>query len=232
MPADCTCPTHGIYPYRKRILLAGLTTFIVLSPLFHGRGIGDIAIAVAGSLLVGSCTLSIPGGINPRRNSVIWGAFCLVLQIVSAVQPDSVRLANLSHLTTILLLSYVVYLVGLRILASHNVGPEQVSGGVSVYLLLALVFARGFHLLESIAPGSLRNQTSGLPASFHDVLYFSFCTVTTVGYGDIVAVTPAAKSVAMFEAIVGVFYLAILISRLTSLYDSSERISSADADSR
>ena len=55
-----------------------------------------------------------------------------------------------------------------------------------------------------------------------DVVFFSFMTLTTVGYGDITPVSPEARLVALFEAVAGVFFLAFLVARLVALYRADE----------
>lgn len=72
-------------------------------------------------------------------------------------------------------------------------------------------------LLEKIQPGSIINNMSGI-INLSDLLYFSYITLTTLGYGEIVPVTAAARSLAIIEAIIGVMYIAIIISRLVGLF--------------
>lgn len=212
-----------MFQHRKKVLLAGLTFFLMLSPLFQDSALGVIALSVGAALLMTSCALSLPGGIAPRKTVVVLAFVCLGIQIWSANHRREMWPEVFSDLGTAALLTFVSYLVSIRILRAKSIGSEQISGAISVYLLLAMVFARFYHLLEMAQPGSFLNQTSKLPPTYHDFIYYSFVTVTTVGYGDIVAANPAAKSLAMLEAIVGVFYLATLISRLTSLYQPSAK---------
>jgi hypothetical protein len=65
------------------------------------------------------------------------------------------------------------------------------------------------------------HQGTNLPISkLSDFYYFSFITLATVGFGDIVAVNPFCKSVVMLEGIIGIFYIAILVARLVSIFVS------------
>jgi len=76
-------------------------------------------------------------------------------------------------------------------------------------------------LIERLHPGSFfinPAYRTGTPIDGSDFLYYSYTTLTTLGYGDIVPVTSQARSVSIVEAIIGVMYLAIIISRLVGLY--------------
>ncbi len=223
MRTDCSCPDHWLFRHRKKSLLAGLTLFLVLSSLFQDSALGVIALSLGATLLMTTCALSLPGAIAPRKAIVGLAFVCLGVQVWSANHRREMWPEVCSDVGTASLLVFVSYLVSIRVMRAKSIGSEQICGAISVYLLLALVFARFYHLLEMVQPGGFVNQTSKLPPTYHDLIYYSFVTVTTVGYGDIVAANPAAKSLAMLEAIVGVFYLATLISRLTSLYQPSRR---------
>lgn len=93
-----------------------------------------------------------------------------------------------------------------------------------MYLLLGLLWALGYQLIETLLPGSFRfMEEHDAAGSFikHGFAYFSFVTLTTVGYGDITPVHPIARTAAIGEALVGQLYPAILIGRLVSLQISA-----------
>ena len=106
------------------------------------------------------------------------------------------------------------------------VDRERLAAALSLYLLLGLVFAMIFRVFEELLPGSLHFSVSQSSASevrpLADMVYFSFVTLATLGYGDIVPLTPAAKGLAILEAIIGQMYLVVVVARLVSLYGSSE----------
>jgi hypothetical protein len=84
---------------------------------------------------------------------------------------------------------------------------------VSVYLIIGLIWALFYSIIEFFDPGSFRYSGSPtLLLSDSDLIYYSFVTITTLGYGDIVPATIHAKSFVIVEIITGVLYLAILIS--------------------
>jgi hypothetical protein len=89
-----------------------------------------------------------------------------------------------------------------------------------LYLLLGLVWGVIYATIEMHAPGSFAG-TLRLDERLSDWVYYSFVTLTTVGYGDITPLSMAARAVAMLEALVGQLYPAIIIARLVSLQGNS-----------
>ncbi len=119
--------------------------------------------------------------------------------------------------------------VGITILTNimlhiRHVTSELIYGAINVYLLVGLSFAFTFALVEFIQPGSfigLESLSMG-DDSIMRYLYYSFVTMTTLGYGDISPVTGPAATLAYIEAIFGQLYIAIMIARLMGLYIAHE----------
>lgn len=107
------------------------------------------------------------------------------------------------------------------ILTAPRVNGEVLCAGISSYLLLGLLWAFAYMLVAQLVPGAFLfdGRIKGTPAmtSFTSV-YFSFITLTTVGYGDITPVASVARMLAALEAMTGTLFVAILISRLVSMY--------------
>jgi Ion channel len=105
---------------------------------------------------------------------------------------------------------------------ASTVDSEQLFAALDAYLLVGVIFGVGYSLLDQISPGSF-----GAPLE-HDLdlsrgFYFSFVTLATLGYGDIVPVSETARGIAIVEAIAGQMYLAVLVARLVSLYSQKEK---------
>jgi hypothetical protein len=111
----------------------------------------------------------------------------------------------------------------------YREGPvtgHRVMGAVAGYILLAVVFAIAYSLVEYLAPGSFQmpsalSQSRELQGQLF--YYFSVTTLTTAGFGDITAVNPFARTLVMMEALIGQLYPAILIARLVSLHVEAKR---------
>ena len=99
---------------------------------------------------------------------------------------------------------------------------QRIEGSIVVYLLMGLIFAYVFHAVYLFAGASSFNNIN--EADLKEFLYYSFTTLTTMGYGDITPVHPLARSLANLEALIGQLYPAILIARLVSMeFESSNR---------
>ncbi|MBN1346427.1 MAG: two pore domain potassium channel family protein [Phycisphaerae bacterium] len=104
-----------------------------------------------------------------------------------------------------------------HVLRGTSISDDKLYGAVSVYVLIGLTFMTAYSLLEHVEPGSFfidHERDPDRVLSHTDMLYFSFATLTTVGYGDMTPVTSKARSLAMLEAILGPLFIAILIARL------------------
>ena len=101
------------------------------------------------------------------------------------------------------------------LLAEGRVDAERICAALCVYLLVGLAFGGIFATLEARSPGSLAGPG---PMGLDDAVYFSFVTLATLGYGDVLPATPATRAFAVSEAVFGQLYLAVLIARLVSLY--------------
>jgi len=96
---------------------------------------------------------------------------------------------------------------------------DRILAGVAGYILLGLFWHTQMALLISLETNPLINQLTEATPSLSDSLYFTFVTLTTLGYGDIVPITPAAKIIVLFTSLTGTLYLAIFISSLIAKSD-------------
>ena len=132
----------------------------------------------------------------------------------------------------LLFIGFVIVNIFRHIMRASRVNAEIICAGISAYLLIAIMWAMVYKLLGDINPHSFyftsvpnAEQTMTNSNSF----YFSFATISSVGYGDIAPVSKVARMFAVMEAITGLFFMAVLISRLVALY--SPKTSEPDQDS-
>jgi hypothetical protein len=116
-------------------------------------------------------------------------------------------------------LSYASYGILCYVLQVPAVTRNVIVAAVCIYLLTGLIFARAFFLVQQwygqpvLALATEPTQVTRMP----EFVYFSFTTLTTVGYGDIHPLTPFTRSLAITEAVLGQMYLVVLIGRLVGL---------------
>jgi hypothetical protein len=113
------------------------------------------------------------------------------------------------------------------VLRAQTVTGDTSSGALCVYLLMGIMWAFLYMLLESVHPGTFRftveaeiaaNTAYPHSALLSRFIYFSFVTLSTVGYGDVVPLTGPARGLATLEGIIGQFYLAVLVARFVGLH--------------
>ncbi|TOB95450.1 transporter [Vibrio parahaemolyticus] len=104
-----------------------------------------------------------------------------------------------------------------QILFTGHVNSNKVIGSVALFLLLGLMWAIAYLILLEFSPEAFTGMEAiSWGQNFSNAAYFSFVTLTTLGYGDISPLTPLAQVVVYLEAITGVFYMAIVVSSLVS----------------
>jgi len=106
------------------------------------------------------------------------------------------------------------------VLTTGSIQPDHIYGAICAYVLIAMIFATIYTLQAMTIPGAFNGEQPQDPHAMPwlDMLYFSFTTLSTVGYGDITPVAHRARAVCCIEMMTGTFYVAILIARLAGLY--------------
>jgi hypothetical protein len=108
------------------------------------------------------------------------------------------------------------------VLGGRAVDSERIFAALGVYLFAGIVFGVAYHVLDVIQPGSLRTTfaegAEPTAASLGTCIYFSFVTLATLGYGDVVPASELARTLAILEAVGAQLYVAVLIARLVGLY--------------
>lgn len=178
-----------------RLLIAVFFSFILIS------GVATVAksastTAVVGSLVVASLTvrglrLWFGGGALVVSDAVFSSVFCTTLAVVVMAQ----------------------------VLRPGPVTWYRIQGAVAFYLLMGLAWAFAYELVELQWPNAFMPPSSASPNTDPTArfMYFSFVTLTTVGYGDIAAVHPLARSLVTMEALTGQLFPALLLARLVSM---------------
>lgn len=216
-----------IHEHKWRLLLAGIVALMVISPVSEIYNEQDNFITP----LTGLVLLAVIFGTSENKWVIrALSAFTLVWVIVGLVTDGSGLFADISLLAPILfvllLLAIFVLLARWMIRATH-INVEVICAAICGYFLLGLLWMCLYAIVVKVVvmldPGYPPSFVSiGAPAVMHislgDLLYFSFTTLTTTGFGDIVPHAPMVRMLAVLEAMVGLLYNTIVIARFVSLY--------------
>jgi uncharacterized membrane protein len=152
--------------------------------------------------------------------AMLLAAPALGFQVAHTITKEAV-IGELLFLTYAIFYAFTIGHVLRYVLMAGDVTADKIHGAIAAYILIGLMWTALYLLLNQLNPGSfafngIRDPAN--PLTYPDLLYFSFATLTTTGYGDIAPVTAHARSLAILEQLAGTFYIAILIARLTGLY--------------
>jgi hypothetical protein len=224
-----------ILPYLGRLwatdvglttLLASLLIYIFFLYPLAGPGWVRLLTNVFLSLIL------IAGAITVSRNRIFrtlvfsWGLLTFVFLWTRYLFPYQA----LVFVTNCLSLVFLVLLTCLILSQIFREGPttsHRIMGAVAAYLLLGVIWYQAYNLIALRMPEAFNVQgplaLGGGEALQSDLFYFSFVTLTTLGYGDIVAVHPIARMLVILEGVAGQLFPAILIARLVSLQVQSKK---------
>ncbi len=128
----------------------------------------------------------------------------------------STLLPALRDLSMLMSLAVLAVAVGINVFGPGKAVVDRITGAVVLYLLIGVTWAIAYAILHAYSPGAFTGA-DGMEPELEHWTYFSFVTLTTVGYGDIAPLTRAARSLAMLEALVGQLYPAVILARMVSL---------------
>lgn len=212
---------------RHAVLLGSLVLLLVAVPLVQiatGRSAGFppmLALVVVAAVVVNSHQRAI------FIVAMLLGGGAIVgIGLGEVTNVTSVRVS--SELIALVFLGLTTLIMLNSLIQADEVSPDTIVGGICVYLLVGLCFAVTFILLAQLDPHAFASSTPAIhiedPARrATKLLYFSFVTLTTLGYGDIAPRSDLAQMFAVSEALIGQLYLTIFVARLVALYVGRRR---------
>jgi len=148
--------------------------------------------------------------------------------VILGVLLDVTGLSYLHLIVLVLFYGWATWLAAKQVLFTGPIDGNKIVGAICIYLLIGLIWALLYLLLAQTIPGAFNGLEQVVwYENFADGAYYSFVTLTTLGYGDISPVTPMARFLVYMEAILGVFYMAILVAsligvRITALHSGKD----------
>ena len=202
------------------MLLVALVSLMLVGPTLEGTPAAVVLPATWMCVLAGSVLMVSEKRVSFVLSLVMGIPLLLVLLYDTAMgmpQGDAV----LSWIQ-LLFVGHVAVEMFAMTIRQGTVDFQKLAAAFSVYLLMGIIWAIGYELVEAHLPGSLVGP-EGRALERSDYAYFSFVTLTTLGYGDIQPVSSLARMLAVLEASAGVLYVAVLVSRLVASYGDELR---------
>jgi voltage-gated potassium channel len=218
---------------KYRILLASLVAMVYIQPLLSELRFTSWLFFIFVTINLFACVYSVR---RQRRHLII--AISMTIPTLILVWLDIPSKDNwynlLSNTSPILLFSYIAYLIFMDLIRAKRVDADMIAGGISIYFMIGLVFAFIYIALFNYNPGNfdisaqLLNQA--VDSDENIFIYFSYVTMTTLGYGDVTPVTTLARVLVQMETLLGQLFLAIFIARLVGMHIAGGKVSGDKGD--
>ncbi|HZJ29916.1 MAG TPA: ion channel [Solirubrobacterales bacterium] len=200
------------------VLLLVLTTYVLASVLSNRGWSAVLLTAVTGATSVVALTSSHARPIFVRR-TLILAVLAILLAAVSATTGGRHWLSA-ANFINIGLLAVAMAAVLRRVVSSDNVSSRTILGAISVYASLGILFTWAYGLIDRIEGGGFFGEVAGIKGS--DFLFFSYTTLTTTGYGNLVPAGQFGRMVSGLEMMLGQIFLVTLVAGLVSLWRPGE----------
>ena len=205
-----------IYLGRFSLLLVSIILIFALRPFLEGF----VKINILTDIFLSVILLSAIHTVSKKRSSfVIALALAFPYMILGwSTYLESPPLARLlAEVLGALFTAYVLFFILSFIARQTEVNAEVIMAALCGYFFLGLMWGFVYLFLESVQPGSFQIAQNGMGDHSH-FIYFSFVTMTTLGYGDTIPLTSAARSLSVLEATMGQLYLAVTIAGLVGIH--------------
>jgi hypothetical protein len=213
-----------VYRFSTVQLLIALAVLLVCAPFVEEVEGGHLILSALFSLVLLAAVIAVAD----RKRTLLIALFFAVPAITARwtnhFRPDLVHPA-VFLVFAILLLAYVIAYLLRFVLRAPVVTVEVLCASIAAYLMLGLMWTVAYWLVDQLTPGgafSFNTNRSVQSMNGFTGFYFSFITLSTVGYGDITPVSRIARWLAAMEAMTGLLYVAVLIARLVSVYSRTK----------
>lgn len=193
----------------------------IVTLLFIGAIADQFESVISHQVVQAFSVINIVTGIYGFKSEKMWfhstiGVTALIIMII--IIGVALELMQWYYLHLVLLFSFylwAIYLAAKQVLFAGDVDVNRIVGAICIYLLMGLLWTLMYLFIAQAIPGSFNGIEQMLwYDNFANVAYYSFVTLTTLGYGDISPVAPIARFLVYMEAVVGVFYMAVLVASL------------------
>jgi hypothetical protein len=210
------------------LFLICLLIALILFPVLEDHTIGNICLNAWCLITMAALAISLQDDQRNFKGTFYTGGFVFLLIFIALIGQVFAWNSNLIyHLmlpACIAFIAYIIWVILASIFRTSHMGADQLSGAIVAYILIGIAWALLYSFIELLCPNSFSFVTDGdLHAKGSALFYYSFVTLTTLGYGDILPTSEFARMVAYLEAVTGVMYTAILVAGLVGHIGSHKK---------
>ena len=212
------------YRFSMVQLLIALAVLLICAPFLEELEGGHLILSVLFSLVLLAAVIAVVDRKRSLAIALVLAVPAITARWINNFRPDLVHPA-VFLVCALLLLGFVIGHLLHFILHAPVVTVEVLCASIAAYLMLGLMWTVAYWLVDQLTPGgafSFNTSRDAQTMNGFTGFYFSFITLSTVGYDDITPVSQAARWLAAMEAMTGLLYVAVLIARLVSLYSSAK----------
>jgi voltage-gated potassium channel len=205
-------------------LLIALAVLLISAPFVEELEGGHLILSMLFSLVLLAAVFAVASRKRSLAIALVLAIPAITARWINQFRPDLVHPATFL-VCALVLLAFVIGHLLYFVLHAPVVNAEVLCGSIAAYLMLGLMWTVAYWLVDQLTPGGAFSFNTGRGAQSMNGFtgfYFSFITLSTVGYGDITPVSRAARWLAAMEAMTGLLYVAVLIARLVSIYSSAK----------
>jgi hypothetical protein len=198
-------------------LLISILCILVFVPIFRGF----VEIRILTNIFLTTTLISGVYAVSKKKHVLLTAVFLAMPFFASmwtGILLEVPSLVLVGECFGILFTGFIVIIILSFIFGEQEVTINVIHGAIVVYLLIAIMWAFIYSVLEIIQPGSFAIGEGQIEVGRLLFIYYSFVTITTLGYGDITPVTAPANSFAILEAVTGQIYLVVLVARLVGMH--------------
>jgi len=220
--------------HRFTVLLCALVLLVVAVPVANAvfsrspRLFSRLLVMICFNLTLLSALFAMSQSRRRQIVAALLSVPAVILQSVS-ILPVNDRVRAVGYVFTIVFLGYLVAVIIGALFRRRAITTDMICASICAYLLLGVCWAIVYSLIEILLPGSFsisdahlgvsgELNVSGAESQF--ALYYSFITLSTLGYGDMIPINPVSRVFSYCEAVTGQIYLAVLVARLVGLHIS------------
>lgn len=224
---------HSMNPVLERLrfrrfstvqLLIAIAVLLIAAPFVEELEGGHLILSVLFSLVLIAAVFAVADRKRTLAIALVLAVPAITARWINHFRPDLVH-PSVFLVCALVLLAFVIGDLLTFILRAPVVTVDVLCASIAAYLMLGLMWTVAYWLVDQVTPGgafSFNTDRGSQSMNGFTGFYFSFITLSTVGYGDITPVSRAARWLAALEAMTGLLYVAVLIARLVSLYSRAK----------